>query len=114
MVRALWYPLALSLLGLSAAAAADRFFLYDMTTSTSFTGVYLARPGSEAWSANQALNDKDHAVDPSERLVLSNLGRGVYDVKLVDRKGRVCIKHGVDLTKETSFEVRDSDLLDCK
>jgi hypothetical protein len=105
---------AVALLQVGHAAAADRFFLYDMTTSTVFTGVYFARPGTEAWGANQALNDKDHELDPSERLALKDLTRSVYDLKLVDRKGRTCIRRAVDLNKETTFEVHDSDLTECK
>lgn len=95
------------------ATAADRFFAYNMTTSTTFTGVYLAPSGTGQWGANQALNDKDHAIDPSERLPIKDITRGTFDVKLVDRKGLVCISHGVDLRKETTFEILDRDLTDC-
>jgi hypothetical protein len=95
------------------AAAADRFFVYNMTTNTTFTGVYLAPPGSDKWGGNQALNDKDKSLDPSERLALKRIARGTFDVKLVDRKGRVCIRHGVDLSHDTTFDIRDDDLKDC-
>ena len=81
--------------GLSCAAlpasAADRFFLYNMTTSTIFTGVYLAPAGSDRWGGNQALNDKDKELDPSERLAIKDIARGRFDAKLVDPKGRTCI-----------------------
>lgn len=102
------------LLVAGTAMAADRYFLYDMTTATTFTGVFFAKPGTQSWGANQALNDKDHAVDPSERLSLKDLTRSTYDLKLVDRKGRTCIRHDVDFSKETTFEVHDSDLTECK
>jgi hypothetical protein len=32
----------------------------------------------------------------------------------VDQKGRTCIMRRVDMTKETSFEIRDTSLTDCK
>jgi hypothetical protein len=90
-----------------------RFFVYDLTTATRFTEVYLAPAGSGQWSANQALNDKDRALDPGERLALSGIARGIYDVKFVDPTGHTCIKSGVDLTRETTFDIRDTDLAKC-
>ena len=103
---------ALSCAGLPAAAA-DRFFLYNMTTSTTFTGVYLAPAGSDRWGRNQALNDKDKTVDPSERLSIKDVERGRFDAKLIDQKGRTCIRHDIDLSKDTTFDIRDADLVDC-
>jgi hypothetical protein len=100
--------------GASLAAAADRFFVYNLTTSTTFTGVYLAPVGSQNWGGNQALNDKDKSVDPSERLAIKDIARGRFDVKLVDKAGRVCIRHDVDLTRDTTFDIRDADLSDCR
>lgn len=111
-VAAAW--IAAAMLAVAPAAAADRFFVYDMTTSTTFTGVFLAPAGTVEWGANQALNDKDKSVEPSERLAIKDIARGKFDVKLVDQKGRTCIKKGVDLTKDTTFDVRDADLADCK
>jgi len=98
----------------SGAAAADRFFVYNLTTSTEFTGLFLAPAGTENWGANQALNDKDKSLETSERLPLTGISRGVFDVKLQDRKDHTCVKRGVDLRRDTSFEIRDADLVDCR
>ncbi len=95
-------------------AAADRFFAYNLTTSTEFTGLFLAPAGTENWGANQALNDKDKSLDASERLLLTGIAHGRFDVKLRDRKGRTCVKRDVDLTRDTSFDIRDDDLADCR
>ena len=96
------------------ASAADRFFLYNLTTSTTFTGVYLAPAGSDRWGGNQALNDKDKEVDPSERLAIKDIARGRFDTKLVDPNGRTCIRRGIDLSRDTTFDIRDADLTDCR
>ena len=96
-----------------SATAADRFFAYNLTTSTTFTGVFLAPAGTSQWGTNQALNDKDKAIDPSERLPIKDITRGTFDLKLVDRQGRVCITHGIDLSRDTTFEIRDADLKNC-
>jgi hypothetical protein len=95
-------------------AQAQKFFAYNSTTRTDFTGVYMAPAGTENWGANQALNDKDKALDSGERLTLTGLSPGTFSVKLVDRSGRTCILQRVDLTKEKSFEIRDNQLSNCR
>ena len=108
--------LALGLLAASpcAAHAADKFFAYNETTSSTFTGVYLAPAGTTEWGANQALNDKDKTLEPSERLALKGVKHARYDVRLVDEKGKTCVKPGVDLAKESTFVIREEDLQDCR
>lgn len=97
-----------------AAAAGERFFVYNLTTSTEFTGVFLAPAGTPNWGPNQALNDKDHSLDVNERLPISGITHGRFDVKLQTEKGRTCIKSGVDLTSETTFDIRDADVAGCR
>jgi hypothetical protein len=111
--RIAWLPVAIGIVATVSAHAADRFFVYNLTTARTFTGVYLAPEGSTAWGSNQALNDKDKSVDPSERLAIRGIARGKFDVKLVDAKGNTCIRHGVDLTHDTTFDIRDTDLTEC-
>jgi hypothetical protein len=103
----------------SVAAAAANYFAYNLTAATSFSGVYLApagagQSGTDQWGPNQALNDDDKSLDFGERLTLTGLTPGIYDVKLIDDAGRTCILHGVDLKTQTSFEIRDAGLTDCK
>jgi hypothetical protein len=97
----------------SRGSAAEQFVGFNETTSTVFAGVYLAPAGSTWWGPNQALNDKDRSWDYGERLKITGLSRGVFDLKLIDRSGRACVKHSIDLTKERTFEVRDEDLRGC-
>jgi hypothetical protein len=113
-MRRRWCVLAMlgSLIPFSAVAA-DRFFGFNETTATVFTGVYLAPEGSDAWGPNEVLNDKDKVWDAGERLPIKGVSRGRFDLKIVDRAGRVCIKHGLDLTRDLTFDVRDGDLVDC-
>jgi hypothetical protein len=114
MMRSHTIPLAIlwSLSSLNAFAA-DRFYGFNETTSTVFTGVFLAPAGTSAWGPNEALNDKDKIWDAGERLSIRGVSRGKFDLKVVDRSGRVCVKHGLDLTKDLTFDIRDHDLLDC-
>lgn len=105
--------LSAALFAYGAAAAAEKFFVYDMTTRTDFKSVFLAPAGTQNWGRDQAANDKDHSLETNERLSLTGITHGLYDVKLVDKAGRTCIVKGVDLTKDRSFEIREKDLSDC-
>lgn len=67
-----------------------------------------------AWGPNQALNDDDKELDFGERLTLTGLNPGKYDAKLIDKLGRTCILHGIDLTTAKSFDIRDPAQVDCK
>ena len=98
----------------SHALAADRFVGFNETASTVFTGVYLAPEGTTAWGPNEALNDKDELWDTGERLTIKSVSRGKFDLKVVDRSGHVCVKYGLDLTQDTTFDIRDQDLRNCK
>ncbi len=96
-----------------ASAAAKKFFAYNMTTRTDFSGVYLAPEDTTNWGPNQALNDADKSLDITERLVLTGLKPGHYDVKLVAKDGRTCFLKHIDLTKQNSFLIKDGQLTDC-
>jgi hypothetical protein len=99
--------------GAGAADAATKFYAYNMTSTTDFPGVYLAPAGSSQWGINQTVNDADRQLDMTERLTLTGLQAGTYDVMLVDTTGKTCIKRGVVLGKERSFEIHDDDLQGC-
>jgi hypothetical protein len=98
----------------SALAAGDRFYVYNSTTTTDLTGIYLAPAGTGQWGPNQVLNDNDKTLDHSERLRLRGIARGRYDVKVTFGEGRTCIKRNVDLTQDLTFEIRDADLAGCR
>ncbi len=98
----------------AAAVAADRMRFWN-TTSFTITRLYLAPAGTTQWGPDQCANDPDGAVDADERLTLRDIAPGRYDVKLADKKGRVCVVRNVDVKsgKPYAFSISDSDLTDC-
>jgi hypothetical protein len=68
-----------------ASGAGQKFFAYNNTTRTDFTGLYLAPVRTQNWGPNQALNDKDKSLDSGELLTLTGLSPGRFSVKLADR-----------------------------
>ncbi len=105
---------AAAVLAVAAHAAdtprAERFFVYNLTTASDLNGLYLAPAGTTDWGPNQALNDRDHQVEPTERLAIKGIAHGLYDVRAVTTKGHECVKTSVDLTRETTFDIRDADM----
>jgi hypothetical protein len=107
--------LVFSLLALSiAATAAERLKFWNLTGST-IKELHLAPTGTIEWGPDQCANDPDGAVDADERLTLKNVVPGRYDVRLVDKKGRVCVVRNVEVLvgRPYAFSISDEDLTDC-
>ena len=110
-----WLVTAILLLISTVSYSAQKLQFWN-ETSHEMTGVYLAPAGSGAFGANQALNDDDKSVGADERLVLTGVSAGRYDVRLVDTKGRTCLVKNVDLktTGKIAFSISEKQLTDCK
>jgi hypothetical protein len=107
--------LVFSLLALSiAATAAERLKFWNLTGST-IKELHLAPTGTTEWGPDQCANDPDGAVDADERLTLKSVVPGRYDVRLVDKKGRVCVVRNVEVLagRPYAFSISDKDLTDC-
>ena len=107
--------LALWLLLPAGASSAEGLRFWNLTKNT-IVELDLAKPGSNAWGANQCLNDSDKSVDPDERLALTGVTPGPYDVKLVDKAGRRCTLRNVELKGEGryAFSIGEDDLKNCE
>jgi hypothetical protein len=98
----------------AGARAVDRMQFWNLTGAT-ITKLYLAPAGTTRWGPDQCTNDKDGTVDPDERLSLTGLIAGRYDVKLTDGTGRTCVVKdvAVEAGKAYAFSLSDSDLKEC-
>lgn len=107
--------LSFGLIALAATARAEeRLRLWNLTGET-LSEVFFAAPGTDQWGKNQCLNDKDKTVDNDERLRLTDLQPGTYDVKIKDVKGRTClIKNAkVEGGKPYAISIERDELTDC-
>ena len=106
--------MAFVLLFATVALAADpkpiRF--WNLTTNT-VVDFRAAPPGTGAWGSNQCVNDKDGSVDHDERLRITGLAAGRYDVKLTFKDGRACTVRNIDIKDGAVFSIEDKDLTDC-
>jgi hypothetical protein len=106
--------LALLLYAAGSAHGAERLRFWNLTSVT-LKELYLAPAGTTQWSANQCKNDKDGTVDHDERLTITGISPGKYDVKLADKKGRVCTVQNVEVVsgRPYAFSLSDKDLTNC-
>jgi hypothetical protein len=95
------------------ASAQDRPTRFWNLTHGRISEFYLAAPGTTNWGPNQAKNDKDGVVDPDERLRITGVKSGSYDVKLTDLDGRTCMVHGVKVEVGQIFSIDEKDLTAC-
>ncbi len=107
--------LAAALLVAMPAGAAESLRFWNLTTAT-ITELRLAPAGTEHWGPNQCDNDPDKSVDADERLRLTGLTPGRYDVQLADKTGRRCTVRDVEVKGDGhyAFSIAETDLTDCR
>ena len=102
-------------IGAQPALAADPLRFWNLTSVT-ITRLVLAPAGSGAFGPDQCANDRDGAVDHDERLRLTAITPGRYDVQLTTKPGRICLIRNVEVTdgRKFAFALDDGDLTDCR
>jgi hypothetical protein len=105
---------AITVLALVPARAADRkpIRLWNLTLHT-IVSLQMSPAGQGAWGRDQCENDRDHEVDHDERLRITDIEAGRYDVRVKDKSGRVCIVKNVDVKDGAIFTIEEKDLSDC-
>jgi hypothetical protein len=111
-------PLAAAILLLSecsCAFAAERLRFWNLTTAT-ITALQLAPAGTGQWGPNQCENDPDKSVESDERLTITGVDPGRYDVKLADKTGRICVVRNIEVVsgRPYAFSISDKDLTQCE
>jgi hypothetical protein len=99
---------------IAQSSAADRLRFWNLTTVT-IQELYMAPAGTTTWGDNQCKNDRDGTVDADERLTLTGVTPGHYDVKIRDKKGRMCTVSNVEVVagRPYAFSISDKDLTNC-
>ena len=112
MLRTVIAIIALAvLMGLARAQnRPTRFWNLTLNTISEF---YLAPAGTSDWGPNQCKNDRDGAVDPDERLRITDTPSGIYDVKLTDSTKRICTVRNVKIEEGAIFSIEEKELTSC-
>ncbi|MBX9684288.1 MAG: hypothetical protein K2X41_10905 [Hyphomicrobium sp.] len=85
-------------------------------TGVDLTEVFMAPAGTEKFGDNQTKNDDDNHAEADERLPLTDITSGMYDVRIKDKDGRSCLVKNVEVkdTGPYSFSLEADQLTDCK
>lgn len=84
-------------------------------TQNKITKLQLSQPGKNEWGADQTANDSDHIVDADERLKITDVVPGKYDVRFTDDTQRVCTVRNVLVKLREIFSIDEAQLKDaCK
>ena len=99
----------------SSAAAQDRkgIRFWNLTLYT-ITTLQMSPAGKDSWGPDQCKNDRDGTVDHDERLRITGVEPGRYDVKLSDKTGRGCIVRNVEVREGAVFSIEEKQLTDCR
>jgi hypothetical protein len=105
---------AILMLSVSAVQAADKGTtrFWNLTGET-VTHLNLAPAGTDKWGPDQCRNDPDGSVDFDERLRITGVSSGRYDVRLQDRTGRTCTVRDVELKAGGVFSIGKEQLDHC-
>jgi hypothetical protein len=99
----------------AVAAAQDRrgIRFWNLTLYT-ITSLQMSPAGQDKWGPDQCQNDRDGTVDHDERLRITGIEPGRYDVKLTDKIGRMCIVRDVEVKDAAVFAIEEKQLTDCR
>jgi len=101
------------IVAVTATYAAERPMRFWNLTLHTISEFQLAPAGSSAWGENQCKNDKDGTVDSDERLRITGISPGLYDARLKDVSGRVCLVRNIDIKAGDIFSIEEKDLTSC-
>jgi hypothetical protein len=114
-MRGLWLAfIALAISGSVATAQDRRGIRFWNLTLYTITKLQMSPTGKDAWGPDQCQNDRDGTVDHDERLRITGIEPGRYDVKLTDKIGRVCIVRNIEVKDGAVFAIEEKALTDCR
>lgn len=103
----------LAVIASSLAMAAEKPIRFWNLSSATVTELRLAPAGSDKFGPDQCKNDKDGSVDHDERLPITGVAAGRYDVKIGYKGGKSCRVRNVAVESGKVFSIEDKDLVDC-
>jgi hypothetical protein len=106
--------LLISLTCAQASAQDRRGMRFWNLTLYTVTSLQLSPAGKDSWGPDQCKNDRDGTVDHDERLRITGVEPGRYDVKLSDKTGRNCTVRNVELKAGAVFTIEEKQLTECR
>jgi hypothetical protein len=105
--------LALAAIGTDVRAQNAKGIRFWNLTSNTITQLQMAPAGTDTWGPDQCKNDRDGTVDHDERLRITGITPGRYDVKFTDKTGRRCTVRNVEVQDGAVFSIEEKQLAGC-
>jgi hypothetical protein len=106
--------IAFALMGSSVAAQDRKGIRFWNLTLHTITTLQMSPAGTDIWGPDQCKNDRDGTVEHDERLRITGIEPGRYDVKLTDKIDRVCIVRNVEVKDGAVFSIEERQLTECR
>jgi hypothetical protein len=87
-----------------------RFWNLTLHTITSFR---MSPAGENRWGPDQCRNDRDGTVEHDERLRITGIAPGSYDVTVEDETGRKCLVRNIAVQAGAIFSIEERQLTAC-
>ena len=101
-----------SVLAAARAAESGSTRFWNLTGET-ITHLMLAPAGTAKWGPDQCRNDPDGSVDFDERLRITGVSSGRYDVRFADKTGRSCTITDIEIKAGSVFSIGKEALEHC-
>src|SRR5262249_14789186 len=101
--RVLFALIVFGLMGSSVVAQDRKGIRFWNLTLYTITSLQMSPAGKDSWGPDQCKNDRDGTADHDERLRITGIEPGRYDVKLADNIGRICIVRNVEVKQGAVF-----------
>jgi hypothetical protein len=98
--------------GVAQAAEGGNTRFWNLTGET-ITHLSMAPSGTTRWGPDQCRNDPDGSVDFDERLRITGVSSGQYDVRFTDKTGRGCVVPNVAVKAGAVFSIGKEALTNC-
>ena len=95
---------------LPTAALANKM-VFENQSSWDITHIYFSPSKSKNWGEDQLGSD---ILSKGDRLTISGVSKGKWDVRVVDEDGDECIIGDVSITSNDKWVIEDDDLLACQ
>jgi hypothetical protein len=110
----LFVAIALQLGGSSAMAEDGKGIRFWNLTLHTITKLQMSPAGANSWGPDQCRNDRDGTVEHDERLRITDIAPGRYDVRLEDKSGRGCVVRNIEVAPGGIFSIEERQLTDCR
>src|SRR5262249_7138556 len=105
---------AFGLLGSSVLAQDRKGIRFWNLTLYTITTFQMSPAGKGNLGPPPCKNDRDGDVDHDERLRITGIQPGRYDVKITDKIRRVCIVRNIEVKDAAVFSIEEKQLTDCR